>query len=489
MRAQTTGRTLLHSLFQRRRMIVGLTVTILGTILLGTLLWPRSYEASSSIIIRGRNYQDPLFPEPRRGGEVTVFIKPQEELNSEIAIIRSRPVLVKVVESLKLHKRVEIRDFGSLGAVRTAIRAGLKPLQDLLARTGAPTSQAEQNALEVAVAKLGEELRVEPAIDSQIVNIIYRDPDPIMAAQVVNKIAEEYLQQHLAINVNRAESGFYEEQIKRVESELAKLLSQLERLKRTKGIVSFAEQSKMLLDKFKTFDVARSTIEKEIISRRSKVQRVKSLLGSNPELLIPLPEIAQNPIIEDLENKLVNLRFQLEALRQRYTEDSRQVVTAKEQVDQVKAQIRNQVSLFLDREVAELSKLEAEEQALARTIGGLNAEMETLPANELTLANLEKQIQDRQTILTALRNKYQDAIVAQGTDFRLENAKIVSQASVPLRPVMPNLSLNLALGLILALVVSFSAAFFMEYWDDSLRVPEDVDRHLGLPVLASIPKL
>lgn len=489
MRVQTTGRILLHGLFQRRKMIVGLTATILGTIFFGTLLWPRSYEASSSIIVRGRSYQEPLFPESRKGGEVTVFIKPEEEINSEIAIIRSRPVLVRVVESLRLYDRGEIRDFGFLGAVRTAIRAGLKPLQQLMARTNVPAGTPEQTALEVAVTKLDEALLVEPAVDSQIVRIIYRDPDPVMAAQVVNKIAEEYLQQHLAINVNRAESGFYEEQIKRVESELTKLFSQLEKVKRTEGIVSFAEQSKMLVDKFKTFDVARSTIKKEIISRRSKVQEVRGLLKSNPELLIPLPEIAQNPIVEDLENKLVNLRFQLDTLRQRYTEDSRQVVTAKEQVDQVKAQIRHQVNLFLDREVADLRKLEAEERALAHTTRDLTSEMKTLPAKELTLANLERQIQDRQTTLTALRNKYQDAIVAQGTDFRLENAKIVSQASIPLKPVIPNLPLNLALGFILALVVSFSSAFFLEYWDDSLRVPEDVDRHLGLPVFASIPEL
>jgi succinoglycan biosynthesis transport protein ExoP len=79
--------------------------------------------------------------------------------------------------------------------------------------------------------------------------------------------------------------------------------------------------------------------------------------------------------------------------------------------------------------------------------------------------------------------------VAQATDFRLENVKIVSRASVPLSPAAPNLPLNMALGLILALVVGFSAAFFVEYWDDSLKVPEDVERYLGLPVFASIPEL
>jgi len=40
-------------------------------------------------------------------------------------------------------------------------------------------------------------------------------------------------------------------------------------------------------------------------------------------------------------------------------------------------------------------------------------------------------------------------------------------------------------GLILGIVL----AFVMEYFDNSIRTPEDVERHLGLPVLTVIPNL
>ncbi len=489
MKVQTTGRSLLHAIFRQRKVILGLALGILGTILLGTLLWPPSYEAFSSVIIRGRNYQNLLFPEARRGSESMVFLKPQEEINSEIEIIRSRPVLARVVESLSLHARGEAKQPWPWGTVRGWIRARLKPLKNLLVRVGLRREFSGQDRFEAAVTRLSAQLRVEPATDSQIIRIIYRDRDPVMAAKVVNKIAEEYLRQHLAINLNRAESSFYEEHVKKVDEELVALQRQLEKTKSGEGIVSFSEQSKALLEKLKTFDVALATTQKEIISRRSKVERIKTLLKSDTEVLIPLPEIAQNPIIEDLETKLVALRFTLETLRQRYTADSQQVQTTQEQVRQVEAQIRRQVNLFLDREVAEMQKLQAEERALAQTVRRLKDEIKTLPAKEQALAYLEKQIEDKQASLTVLRNKYQDSLTAQATDFRLENAKIVSQASVPLRAVSPNLPLNLALGLILAVVVSFSTAFFLEYWDDSLKVPEDVERSLGLPVFASIPEL
>jgi uncharacterized protein involved in exopolysaccharide biosynthesis len=122
-------------------------------------------------------------------------------------------------------------------------------------------------------------------------------------------------------------------------------------------------------------------------------------------------------------------------------------------------------------------------------IRGVKSEIERLPAKEVAMANLDRQIADKQAVLTVLRNKYQDSLVTRATDFRLQNAKIVSQASVPLRRAAPNLPLILVLGSILALVVGFSAALFVEYWDDSLKAPEDVELYLSRPVFASVPEL
>ncbi len=243
------------------------------------------------------------------------------------------------------------------------------------------------------------------------------------------------------------------------------------------------------MGKLQSFDVALTTVQKEIISRRSKVEKIRDLRRSQPDLLIPLPELAQEVQVQDLENKLVNLRYQLKTLRQRYTAESRQVVTARKQVEDLTAQLREQVNQLLERETAELRTLEAEEQALTQTVQELEAQIKTLPAKEVALSNLEKEVEDKQETLAVLRKKYQDSLIAQATDARLENVKIVSLSAVPLKPVAPNLLLNLALGLILALVVSFSTAFLLEYWDDSLKVPEDFEQHFGRPVFASIPEL
>jgi|GEM_PF-1471750 uncharacterized protein involved in exopolysaccharide biosynthesis len=489
MKAQTTGRILLYSLCRRADLIIFINVVILGTILVGSWLWPPVYQASSSVAILGRTYPDLITPPGRGQPASSLILNPKDELNTEMEIIRSRPVLERVVKDLKLDAPHKVVEEGVAGAIRDGLRAVLKGVRALSKQLGLSKEPTPEEAFEAAVSALHDKLIVNPASDSQIIWIRYRSHDPVLASKVVNKVAQEYQHQHLAININRAESSFYAEQISHVEKDLKGLQGQLMNLKQGSGIVSFSEQSKALLKKVETYDNSLTNVQKEIIRIRSKVDKIHNLRKSKPNLLIPLPEMSQDPQLSDMENKLLNLEFTLKTVLQRYTSDSRQAQIAREQIKHLRGQIRQQVNTVLEREMAKLRELQAEEQAIVQTIKGLKEELAQLPTTEMGLSNLEREIDTKQGIMSILMKKYQDSLLAKNVDQRLENAKILSLAAVPLKPAFPQPVLNLALGLVLSLVVSIGTAFFLEYWDDSLKYPEDVERYLGLTTIGSIPEL
>lgn len=490
MAIRRTGRIIVYGLFKRKRMIIGLNLGILGVILLGSLLWPPSYEAESTIIVRGRNYETPLFQGPQREGPWTVLMNAKDEINSEIEVIRSRPVLERTVVALELYKPSRYEEKGFLGALRAQLRRMWSSFASPLEGLGFfRQPSAGQEAVEKAIVNLQRRLKIEPAIESQIIRIRYRGCDPVLASKVVNQVVSEYLRQHLAVNLNLAESSFYAEQIKTLEKELEDVQNQLVELKTQTGIVSYEEQSKSLLDKLNTFDVARTTLQKELISRRSKVEKVRHLREAHPSLLIPLPEIKDDIQIQDLENKLINLRYEMGTVSDRYTDGSRQVVTIRRQVVELEQQIRDHVTVLLERDIAELSKLEAEEQALSQTIDSLKSQIESLPAKEMAIVNLTQKVKAKEDVLSVMRRKYQESLVAQASDYRVQNAKVVSEATPPLKPAVPNILLNIVLGLFLSILTSMSLAFLAEYYDDSVRMPEDVEQALGLEVLSSVPEL
>jgi len=74
------------------------------------------------------------------------------------------------------------------------------------------------------------------------------------------------------------------------------------------------------------------------------------------------------------------------------------------------------------------------------------------------------------------------------TYMKVENVAVVDPAVPPTEPVKPQVLMNTAVALVLGGMLAVALAFLLEYLDTSIRTPEDVQRHLALPVLATIPQ-
>jgi succinoglycan biosynthesis transport protein ExoP len=67
-------------------------------------------------------------------------------------------------------------------------------------------------------------------------------------------------------------------------------------------------------------------------------------------------------------------------------------------------------------------------------------------------------------------------------------AMVLGSASAPDVPISPNLPRNLAIGLIFGLFLGIAIAFVRDYFDDSVKSKDMVERVTGVPVLGLIPK-
>ena len=121
--------------------------------------------------------------------------------------------------------------------------------------------------------------------------------------------------------------------------------------------------------------------------------------------------------------------------------------------------------------------------------GRLSSDLERLNDQELELAQLEREVK-------LLEGKYamhvqkleearvNDALSGEG----ITNVKVAQPASLVYKPVSPKKALLLAGALMLALVGGIGSAFAAESLDQTLRTTSQVERQLGLPVLASMPR-
>lgn len=70
---------------------------------------------------------------------------------------------------------------------------------------------------------------------------------------------------------------------------------------------------------------------------------------------------------------------------------------------------------------------------------------------------------------------------------KVENVQVIDIAQPSTSPINPRPKLNMAIAGVLGIMLGVFIAFLIEFLDNSIRTPEDVEKHLGLPVMGAIP--
>jgi capsular polysaccharide biosynthesis protein len=91
-------------------------------------------------------------------------------------------------------------------------------------------------------------------------------------------------------------------------------------------------------------------------------------------------------------------------------------------------------------------------------------------------------------LAAAIANNTAEAFQANIVEImNVNNVSILDEAVEPSSPVSPNKPLTLAIGGVAGLMLGVLVVFFREYFDNTIKTKEDVERYLGLPVIGSIP--
>lgn len=91
-------------------------------------------------------------------------------------------------------------------------------------------------------------------------------------------------------------------------------------------------------------------------------------------------------------------------------------------------------------------------------------------------------------LATDIANEISDVFSKEVPDLMsVDNVKVLSNASVPMFPVKPNILLNTAIATILGLMIGVAIAFLKVVLDRRIKTEQDVENILELPVLGSIP--
>jgi uncharacterized protein involved in exopolysaccharide biosynthesis len=493
-RSKASLRDFLHVVFKRKTQILiffGLTFI---TVAIGTLVMEPTYEATSQILVKmGReNLYVPTVPSRNNLSPVVSFDR-EEQINSEIEILKGRFLAQKVVESL-----------GAAAIYKDAKESGRGLLSALFRRPPVP-----QAAVEKATLKLQEALGVEGVRKSDVIEVSFEHQDPQMAAVVVNTLVKFYLDHHVDVHKTPQSYGFFQEQSQILKDKLNGAEQKLKAFKKNHAISSLEEERSLLLRQ----EADLSTDLNQTVSHEAETQnRIAQLRQqlANTAQIIPLDEeVDHNPLaISALQGRLVELELKEQGLLGKYTEQSRLVQNVREEIQMVREKLADQENRrygktrsgvnttyqrlqeqFLQNE-AELKALRGKKETQMAQLGEEHLKLEELNRIEVQLKQLQEDVEVNRQNYRLYQSKFEESRISDAMDAeKIANVAVIQRATAPSKPVSPRVLLNMVLAIFLGGFGGLGLAFFLEYLDDSLEKDEDVETYLELPALGSVPDM
>jgi capsular exopolysaccharide synthesis family protein len=197
-----------------------------------------------------------------------------------------------------------------------------------------------------------------------------------------------------------------------------------------------------------------------------------------------IPQFVDNPAIQELKADYIRAKNEYEDIQKEYGPSHPQYIQSKARFESLREDLQNAVDVAesdyqtaLQKENRIYADLQRQKENVVRT-----------DSNAIQYRVLRDDVEQKTALINSLREKQQAAMVsAKLGGLETSNISIIDQGEVPIRPISPKKGLNLFLAIIFGFLGGVGLCFVLEYLDNTVKGPEDVEKIAGLPSMGIIP--
>lgn len=467
----------------RRRWKV-IAVTVLAVSLLTTLavfqLTPR-YSASSAVAVQTQktNVVD-------IESVVSDMAPDTATMETQASILRSPALAGKLVDKLKLDHDPEFNP--NVKQVNSGF-SFINPMTWFRPVTvGKPVLDPVKKARErtAIVNRVAGAINIAVVPRSYVVTITATSVEPQKAAEMANALADLYISDQIEAkyDATRRASGWLETRVAELRDQAVAADRAVEMYRvqnRLVGSASGGIDGQQLSEINSQLILART----DRAAKEAQLAQLRQLVASGGENLETAGAIVDSPLIQRLREQESEVVRKLAELQGTYGERHPRIINATGELRDLRGKIADEVRKIAAAKANEVSVARAREQALAGSLAGLEGRVGASGQAEVRLRELQREADSTKALYETFLGRYKET--REQVDVQTADARIISQANVPLSASYPRKTLAVGLAAFISLLVGISLAFGLEKLDNTVRSAELVERMGGGSVLSFVP--
>ncbi|MGJ3251809.1 MAG: GumC family protein [Elainellaceae cyanobacterium] len=318
-----------------------------------------------------------------------------------------------------------------------------------------------------------------------ILTVIYQSPDPDLVQDVLETVAEAYVEFSLEDRQSDILRGikFVDEQLPQLRERVDSLQEELEILRRQYNLIDPEVQSDELARQISAFKQEQLSIQVQLDEARRLYADLQQELDRQGETAVA-SALTEDPRYQSLLDQILELDRQISQDSVLLREESPEIQILQERrqsllplVEQQGVRVERQVSSYI-------RELDARNQALADAINSLNTQIKELSSVTRQYSDIQRELQ----IATNNLNEFLSKREALRIDAAQRQApwELLSQPEKP-RASVASARRNLLLGTALGLILGTGIALFIDKLSSVIHTSKEIKDITRLPILGIIP--
>lgn len=419
------------------------------------------------------------------------FTESSSYRNTQLRILQSRTIAERVAKKMDLSRRPELLSNKAskqslIQMVKGLVRMNwLFPSKSAAPESAAAAAEASSDAAALNTNFILSGLAVRQIPDTRLVEVSFVSPHPRLAADIVNTLSSEfvYFSVESRYEATQQTSEFLNESISRLREDLATKERELQKYSEEKKILQLNENESNIVTKYAELQKAAMTAQVDRINAESKYKELAKLQ------IDALPQVIENPTIQSLNATYLSTKADYEQqIRTVYTANHPTMVRLKTRLDGLKVQLEEEIRKSVEAANTAYRTALDREQRMQRELDTQRLDVSRMNNDAILSRSLEMEITNTREMLDKLVGQQNEALVSARLSGQMTSTiKVVDPALVPKSPFSPNTKRNLILGLLLGGFLGLGLAFVIDFLDNTVKSPEDLEKLTGLPSLGIIP--
>jgi len=415
---------------------------------------------------------------------------------TQFEILKSRNIAERVIRNLSLDKNKDfllprdmlskIRSFiynNTIGDISSIFKFfSTKKSSDTAPANPGDNQSVVSDIPDYLINSLISRLEVNPVKNSQLVKISFISHNPELSMDVSNAVTQTYITFDLesrTLASNEAKN-FLQAQLEIMKQKVEESEKTLNNYAAKNEIVFTTSNNNLYAQKLSDISAALNSVTTERIQKEALYRQVRDSGVNNPIIL-------NNPMIQGLRNEHAKIEAEYYNLLKIYTPEYPKMKSLKSQMDAITNRTSQETSKIIQSSELDYRNALKKEDNLTKALNSQKQKVLSFQGSTASYEVLRREVDVNKGLYNSLLQRLNEVSVSASN--KASNIQILDKAIFPKEPFKPNLPFNVVLALFFGLTGGIGLTFLVEYFDNSIKDTDDIEKKADLPTLGIIPDI